>query len=366
MADSLDPTKGQFLAYGIEHISEEEFLKSKSDPNAPDGRAACAICLEEYSYEGGTDTERPVRILACSHWVGSTCIQLILGNQCPFCRARLFKKEEEKEPSPDIDITVDWASDTDDTESSLSDIDDDINWIRRIRLANASLARYLNHLHTANGRTTNEQQAAWHAWDVDWHRTVSAHQARATTRRIAVLPTTTAHDSRDYALIPAFELACPRDVAPLAPVDPRRWRGIWLSVRPEAIEFNLDSAFNSFRALGMLKPPAQESDPLSGATTEWDDWENLFQLAIDEVVVWCLEHDREFWRAEELEQRWKTRAVDSIWRGGDGGWNPPPQGLERAVDALIEFVVGWRVLREMEVWEELVSDGAGDGDLLGV
>lgn len=359
MADSLDPTKEQFLAYGIEQISEEEFLISKSDPNAPDGRAACAICLEEYSYEGGTDTERPVRILACSHWVGSTCIQLILGNQCPFCRARLFKKEEEQEATPEIDITIDSASDTD----SSSDIDDDTNWIRRIQLANVSLARNLNHLETAHtfARSTHELQAALHAWDVDWHRTVSAHHARSSrvihrfSMPITTDPTTTVRDDRPYDLIPAFELACPRDVAPLAPVDPRRWRGIWLSVRPEAIDFNLESAFDSFRALGMLVAPApsQESDP-----RHWDD---LFQLAIHDILVWCFGHDMEFWRAEELEQRWKAMAVDAIWSGGG-----PPQGLERAVGALIEFVVGWRVLREVEVWGEMMIDREGDWGLLGV
>lgn len=137
-------------------------------------------------------------------------------------------------------------------------------------------------------------------------------------------------------------------------------------MRPEAIEFNLESAFNSFRALGMLAPPApsQEGDPLSGATTELRDWNDAFLSAVDEVVAWCFDHDMEFWRAEELEQRWKAMAVDAIWRGGGG--SRPPQGLERAVDALIEFVVGWRVLREVEVWEGLVSDGGGDWDLLGV
>ncbi|KAL0256404.1 hypothetical protein SLS55_008799 [Diplodia seriata] len=320
MSEPKHSTKDEFLAHGIE-IPAEEILASTCDPEAPAGRTAC-----------------------------------------------VFFPEPELEPYIGFEVE-DHLDDLDSVSSNGSQGE----CISRLQAANHAQYLRLNQLTSAHpqARSMYEQLASHHAWDLDWHRTLHTYahtqspaSPGAIPRGSNLLPhprrATTVHDPRPYLLIPAFELVCPRDVAPL--VDRPPLQGVWLSVQPDAIAVNFMSALEAFQAIDMLVlPPRQgfEGNGSDGSTeTLRREWNGLFTEAIHDVVRWCAEHMAEMWRAGELEARWTARAVESINRTVEleHGNRPPPRGLERAVVALVQFVVGWRAVREVEVWEKLVTD----------
>ncbi|OJD40558.1 peptide synthetase [Diplodia corticola] len=384
MDELKDPTKEEFLAHGMEEIPEEELLASISDPNAPDGRDSCVFCLEKFSSENST--ERPVRIISCSHWVGSECIQLVSSNKCPFCRARLFAKGPEPDEARDLPSLQGLPSfgNVEDllAELALEDRDDDVDtigsgesngaWTLRIQVANHWQSGYLDQLASAypQARTRHEQLAAQRAWEMEWHRTLTTHAANPEMVTAPGIlppganlyphpsPATTMNDTRPYALIKPFELVLPRDVAPV--VDRPPLQGVWLSVRTEAVGINLRMALMSFQTLDMLLIPEPAGVEAAGSfnslVTQQNEWNLLITQAIDAIERWCREHEAQLWRSNELEERWVATATAEIRTQTAQLGRPVPASLQRAMGTLIEFVVRWRAVREMEVWETLVTD----------
>ncbi|GME43830.1 Zinc finger ring-type protein [Neofusicoccum parvum] len=330
MAQNQEPaTRDEFLSHGIEEVPADEVAAAASNPDAPGGTQECMVCLEDW--ESRDPPEKAVRIIACGHWVGSVCITLLNSNTCPLCRTQLYRADDDDDawvppPDPDDELLDRLAPDFADLAAALA--------------AAQPLARH-----------ALEAAAASHAADRAFDRTAAAlaHERDAAVDQLPPPPPSTpsgaARDLRPHALVPAFEAVSPRDLlTPRAQLF-RAGRGAWLTVRPAAFAANFASLARAFRAARAGRMPGGDDGD------EEEMWAAVARVERSAVGAWAREHEAELWRAVDLRDALVRRARMALAE------EPVPvPGAGLVVVVLVDWLVGWRRTREVEVWGGLIMD----------
>ncbi|KAL1629089.1 hypothetical protein SLS56_005643 [Neofusicoccum ribis] len=318
MAENQELTKDEFLSHGIGEVPADEVAAAASNPDAPGGTQECMVCLEDW--ESRDPPEKAVRIIACGHWVGSVCITLLTSNTCPLCRTHLYRITPDDDDDDDDDDA--WAPPPDPDDELLARLAPDFADLATALAAAQPLARH-----------ALEAAAASHAFDRAFDRTAAAlaHERGAVDQPLPPPPPSTpsgaARDLRPHALVPAFEAVSPRDL-----LIPRaylfRAGRAWLTVRPAAFAANFASLARAFRAVRAGRMPGGDGD--------------------EEEEMWAA---AELWRAADLRDALVRRARMAL-----AGEPEPVPGAGLVVAVLVDWLVGWRRTREVEVWGGLVMD----------